>query len=555
MIELPELLVKIKADPSGIDSGTSDAMSELSSFGEGVQDIGKKATVGLTLPLVGAGLAAVDMASDLNESSSKVDVVFGDMSASIKEWSETSATSFGQSQKQALDAVGTYGNLFRSMDIGADTSAKMSVSLVELAGDLASFNNLDPTDVLNKLQSGVTGQTEPLKALGVNINAAAVEAKAMALGLAKEGEELTAAAKAQASYALIMEQTKLAQGDFSRTSDGLANSTRIAKAELSDITAELGAELLPIAVEAARGIGDLLHWFRGLSPEVKQTIVVVAGVVATIGPLLSIVGTAITVVSGLGSAFAAVSAALPAIGAAIAFLGGPITLIVAAVAGLALAWANDWGGIREKTGAVVDWIGNKFEGLSTWFSSSWSNIRSVNQLGWSDYKSMSEGAMTGFESFLGIKKGTIAQIFTDLWTWIKSSFAQVDWIGLGSAMINGIVQGLQISGSSLIDAVTGAASGALDAAKGFLGIHSPSTKAADEIGKPLMQGIMVGVEKESSAMRFDGMFNSLFSQPKSLSNMTSIPITINISGSADGAIVGRAAEQGVLSALRAVGMM
>jgi hypothetical protein len=392
--------------------------------------------------------------------------------------------------------------------------------------------------------------------LGVNINAAMIEAQALNMGLVKQGEEMTAAAKAQAAYALIMEQTKLAQGDFARTSDGLANSTRIAKAELSDVTAELGAELLPIAVEAAHGISDLLHWFRDLSPEVKHTIVVVGGIVAAIGPLLSIVGTAITVVSGLGSVFGAVSAALPVVGTVIAALGGPITLIVGAVAGLALAWANDWGGIREKTGAAVDWIGGKFNDMKSWLSTSWTDIRAINRLGWDDYRVMGEGALSSFESFLGIKKGTIAQTFTDLWTWVKDSFAQVDWIGIGSAIINGIIEGLRIGGSSLIDAVTGAASDALNAAKDFLGIHSPSTRAAEEIGRPLMQGVMVGAEAESNSMQFGAAFGSLFSlAPSSVSsNSVSVPLTINISGSANGAIVSSAAEQGILAALRSVGL-
>ena len=182
------------------------------------------------------------------------------------------------------------------MGMTTDQSAKMSMGITGLASDLASFNNMEVGDVLEKMRAGLTGETEPLKALGVNINAAAVSAKAMSMGIVKatvdiakvteaqfkydeatkksieatqkygiasdeakkaaieqgkaeralndalEGKmpDLTAAQKAQATYALIMEQTKTAQGDFARTSDGLANSQRINNALFADAAATLG---------------------------------------------------------------------------------------------------------------------------------------------------------------------------------------------------------------------------------------------------------------------------------------------------------------------------
>ena len=103
----------------------------------------------------------------------------------------------------------------------------MSTGLVQLAADLASFNNLNPEEVFLKLQSGIVGEVEPMRALGVNLSAAAVNAKALQMGLVNANGELTEQAKIMARYALIMEQTGNAQGDFARTSDGLANSTRI----------------------------------------------------------------------------------------------------------------------------------------------------------------------------------------------------------------------------------------------------------------------------------------------------------------------------------------
>ena len=93
---------------------------------------------------VGGLTYAVNAASDLSETQSKVGVVFGDSAQKVLDFGKTSATALGLSENAALSAAGTYGNLFVSMGLASDKSADMSTKLVTLAGDLASFNNLDP---------------------------------------------------------------------------------------------------------------------------------------------------------------------------------------------------------------------------------------------------------------------------------------------------------------------------------------------------------------------------------------------------------------------------
>jgi hypothetical protein len=250
---------------------------------------------------------AISAGSDLNESWSKVGVVFGSSATIVQNWSKTAATSMGLSQQAALEAAGTYGNLAVALGLPPTQAAKMSTSLVTLAGDLASFNNVPVGDALDALKSGLTGEAEPLRRFGVSISAARVEAQALSMGLAKApvdmakvglaskrlevaqaglakaikahgqnsteakralaGVEsaqqgvskamaggkvnLTDAAKAQATYALIMKDTKTAQGDFIRTSGGLANQQRIAAAQWKDMQATLGTALLPVVTTFA----------------------------------------------------------------------------------------------------------------------------------------------------------------------------------------------------------------------------------------------------------------------------------------------------------------
>ena len=160
-------------------------------------------------------------------------------------------------------------------------------------------------------------------------------------------QELTSAAKAQAAYALIMEQTELAQGDFVRTSDGLANSTRIAKAQLADAAATIGTQLLPIGLKLVQFVSNLIEKFTNLSPETQKVILIVAGLAAAIGPLLVVAG---SLISGLGSLLGVLGAIGPAFGAIVGVISGPVLAVIAAVAAavalLVAAWKNDWLGIR-----------------------------------------------------------------------------------------------------------------------------------------------------------------------------------------------------------------
>jgi hypothetical protein len=199
---------------------------------------------------------AIDGASDLSESTSKVNVVFGEASQSVLDFADSAAKGLGQSEAQALEATGTFGNLLRSVGLAEEDAAKFSTTMVGLASDLASFNNTSVDDALLALRSGLVGETEPLKRFGVNLNDATLKAKALELGLSDGKATLDANAKAQAAYALIMEQTALAQGDFARTSDGLANQSKILGAQWTELTTTVGGKLLPATTSFVNFLND-----------------------------------------------------------------------------------------------------------------------------------------------------------------------------------------------------------------------------------------------------------------------------------------------------------
>lgn len=202
------------------------------------------------------GLKMVHLASNLEESQSKVNAVFGDSANVIQDFAKTTATSLGITRQATLEAAGTFGNLIQAFGISKSSAATMSQTMVTLAADLASFNNVPIEDVFNALRSGLSGETEPLKRFGVALNDVRLKEEAMRLGLYKGKGALDITAKTQAAYALILKDTSLAQGDVARTSDGFANQMRFLKAALEDAGAELGLVLLPYAKRFVTFIND-----------------------------------------------------------------------------------------------------------------------------------------------------------------------------------------------------------------------------------------------------------------------------------------------------------
>lgn len=207
------------------------------------------ATVGAAA-FAGAAVGAYKLtqnASNLSESMSKVDAVFGQSSDTIQDFAKTTAGSLGITRQAALEAAGTFGNLIQAFGLTRADAATMSEDLVRLAADLASFNNVPIDEVFGALRSGLSGETEPLKRFGVAINDVRLKQEALNMGIYDGKGALDITAKTQAAYALILKDTSLAQGDVERTAGGFANQMRFLQAQLADAGAELGLILLPYA--------------------------------------------------------------------------------------------------------------------------------------------------------------------------------------------------------------------------------------------------------------------------------------------------------------------
>lgn len=305
-------------------------------FGGVLGTLSTLGTAALGGGVIGAGLSAlsdvftspITAASDLAESLNKTNVVFGAMADGVHDFALTAAQDLGLSRQQAEEAAGTFGNLFTSMGLGQGEAAGLSTKILTLGADLASFNNIRPEDALEKLRSGLVGEAEPLRALGINLNEAAVKARAMQLGLVDASGQVTEAGKVQARYSLILEQTKNAQGDFARTSDGMANAIRIIQASFKDIQAVIGDEILPV-----------------LAPLVSAFAKALPDALAAARPYIYAVGEALAVVGR-------------AIGALVAgFQTGGLVGAIDAWLGVARGFGRDLGAqVQAWAKTLVDWI-------------------------------------------------------------------------------------------------------------------------------------------------------------------------------------------------------
>jgi gas vesicle protein len=211
------------------------------------------AAIGATVTAVAAfGYSAIQKASDFNEAISKNTVVFGAISKEVENFAKTAGRSFGISETAALQAAGTFATFGKSAGLAGKDLSDFSIGLVTMAADLASFNNTSVDEAINALGSALRGEAEPLRKYGVLLSDTTLKAAATELGIYSGNKALTAQQKILAAQKVIFEQTADAQGDFSRTSTGLAAQQKILGATLENIQTNLGQAFLPLFLKAVQ---------------------------------------------------------------------------------------------------------------------------------------------------------------------------------------------------------------------------------------------------------------------------------------------------------------
>ncbi len=305
-LELKEVKNELKQQPTLLDNFSKkvDSLnSKLYTFGERVERVGNSLTTKLTAPILAATLASVKMASDLEETISKTEVVFGECTDTIMKWSETSLTAMGLSKQSALDGAALYGDMATALGLTKDKAADVSMQLVQLSADMASFKNTSQEMAQTALAAIFTGETETLKKYGIVMTETNLQEFARKQGITQSISAMTQQEKVMLRLAYVTEVTKNASGDFQRTNQGFANQTRILTEGIKELGTILGNNLLPKATQVLHVINDLIAKFASMDQETQMTVIKMGAFAASIGPGLIAIG---KLTKGISSAYSGI---------------------------------------------------------------------------------------------------------------------------------------------------------------------------------------------------------------------------------------------------------
>lgn len=241
------LIFDTKIDESGFNKGANSVKKQGNALTKSFSGLGKVlGKVFAVTALVSFAKNAIDVASDIQEVQNVVDTAFGDMAYKMEQFAETSIEAFGMSKLTAKQTGSTFMAMASGMNIASESASDMSIQLTALAGDMASFYNKTTDVTSTALKSIFTGETETLKQFGIVMTETNLETFRMNQGIKTAYKNMTQAQKVQLRYNYVMEQTKLAQGDFLKTQGSWANQTRILSENFKELMSVLGSGLVKV---------------------------------------------------------------------------------------------------------------------------------------------------------------------------------------------------------------------------------------------------------------------------------------------------------------------
>lgn len=488
----------VKKDITGVGGAVDNVQSKLSGWGKNLRGIGTMWTAGITAPLTAFFTTAINGASSLEQAQGKVDAVFKDSANTVLAWSDTTSQAFGISNTQALQWTGTLGNFFTSAGVATDQSAKFSRQLIELSADMGAFNDVSAARASDAIISAFAGEYDALQRLGVNINAAKVEQEAMNIALADGREEITDADMAMARYNVIMRETTNQQGQFARESKGFAGQLAILKAQFTEVAAQLGGYLMPVATQF---LGTLRGWvdaFGQLSPSIQKWVVGIGLAAAAIGPLLIALGMMLPAIAFLISPIGLVIAGIAALAAGFIYAYRNSETFRNAINGLARGIAAGIGAIRDfiagiesvqdffvdlqrvldrfrdrvadafdlataaagPFGDTVEKIGNIFDAVLgvaiNLLGSLAALLRGDLSSAWTLFKAAAEEALGGIAELATLIPTLLLDIFEaidwgDVWEGIQDAWDAIPWTALANGAVDLIVAGFRAAGAAAGD--------------------------------------------------------------------------------------------------------
>lgn len=256
-----DVMIKLVADVSGLQKELQSVKKSLDDVGTNTSKTASTITsafkkVGTVIAgalavdkIVGFGKECVSLGAYVQEMENKFNVVFASTGASMDKWAGDFANAIGRSKTEIKDGVANLGDLLTGYGMTEDAAGKLSQQVIELSYDLASFNNVQDTDAIDRMTKGILGEHEGLKALGIAINETTLQNKMMEMGLTGQFAKLDEVTKAQVRYAIMLDQTKNAQGDALRSADSYTNKMKRLEATMSTVKETIGGALIPVVTK------------------------------------------------------------------------------------------------------------------------------------------------------------------------------------------------------------------------------------------------------------------------------------------------------------------
>lgn len=379
MALIGSLAINMKLQTSGFSKGLAASNKMLHSFSASVVQTGASLKGLFAGAAVAGGVAGfrkmVMGASDLNEAMSKTSATFGSDSSVVIKAADDMASAFGTSKTQFLEATSTMGGMFEGAGMSSKRAADLSVQFGKLAMDVKSFNNLKPEEAFEKLRAGLTGESEPLKSIGVLMNENLVKSKALSLGFREQGGQLSELAKVEARAAIIMEQTSRMQGDMAKTAGGVANASTGLAGRIGNISDALGTVFLPLTQQA---LGSLNRFATGIYDFVSTGRTSLASFVDSVAAGWDTFTTGIGAVVGrLGDLSTTSSGVASVVTSGLQWIGSVVD-------GVGLAWRNlpliidvaalQWQEKISNMIAIAQTIPGNLMNVGTWIATNWRTL-------------------------------------------------------------------------------------------------------------------------------------------------------------------------------------
>jgi hypothetical protein len=423
-----------KLDSSSINSTNSlgkmnDSLDRTARKASSAGNLMKKAFIGIGA-YFGARMvydfakSSISIASNLAEVQNVVDVTFGSMSSRINEFALSAAQGYGLSELSAKKYTGTMGAMLKSMGLGTSKATDMSIEMAKLAGDFASFYNLDSEEAFSKIRSGISGETEPLKQLGINMSVANLEAYALSQGITTGYASMNQQNQSLTRMNYLLSVSKDAQGDFSRTSSSWANQTRILSLQFDSFKANLGSAFIAVLTPVLQGLNSLMATLITATAQVKSFFEALGGSKKSSDIGKTVATSTDQASAGLDGMAASADSANKAMNSLAGF--DKLNVLTQDTSTTSTSGSDTSTSTTGQAASAIDNVKNSFSGLKAFLDENSAGILAVVS-----------GLVTGIAGvFLVVQWPTITAAVTSAFALMGTAIAAISWplVAIGAAI-------------------------------------------------------------------------------------------------------------------------